>query len=87
MRGQGIGTRDSHAEAARVRQIQRSVYNLGISHQVLLSLSYGPVKIIPIVSIVVPFLVNQNLYYKILTIKLVNPKKGTTMETIGTLPN
>ena len=30
---------------------------------------------IPIVSIVVPFLVNQNLYYKILTIKLVNQKK------------
>ena len=27
------------------------------------------------VSIVVPFLVNQNLYYRILTIKLVNQKK------------
>ena len=38
---------------------------------------------VPIVSIVVPFLVNQNLYYRILTIKLVNQKKGTTMETIG----
>ena len=37
---------------------------------------------LPIVSIVV-FLVNQNLYYRILTIKLVNPKKGTTMETTG----
>ena len=35
------------------------------------------------VSIVVAFLVNQKLYYGILTIKLVNPKKGTTMETIG----
>ena len=30
---------------------------------------------LPIVSIVVPFLVNQNLYYRILTIKLVNQKK------------
>ena len=30
---------------------------------------------IPIVSIVVPFLVNQHLYYRILTIKLVNLKK------------
>ena len=29
------------------------------------------------------FLANQNLYYRILTIKLVNHKKGTTMETIG----
>ena len=38
---------------------------------------------LPIVSIVVPFLVNQNLFYRILTIKLVNPKKGTTMETTG----
>ena len=35
------------------------------------------VKILPIVSIVVPFLVkdNQNLYYRILIIKLVNQKK------------
>ena len=39
---------------------------------------------LPIVSIVVPFLLNQNLYYGILTIKLVNQKKGTTMETTGT---
>ena len=38
---------------------------------------------LPIVSIVVPFLVNQDLYYRILTIKLVTPKKGTTMETLG----
>ena len=30
----------------------------------------------PIVSIVVPVLVNQNLYYKILTIKLVNQKRN-----------
>ena len=29
---------------------------------------------VPIVSIVVPFLVNQNLYYRIPTIKLVNQK-------------
>ena len=32
-------------------------------------------KSLPIVSIVVPFLVNQNLYYRILTIKLVNQEK------------
>ena len=38
---------------------------------------------LPIVSIVVPFLVNQNLYYRILTIQLANPKEGATMETIG----
>ena len=30
---------------------------------------------VPIVCIVVPFLVKQNLYYRILTIKLVNQKK------------
>ena len=30
---------------------------------------------LPIVSIVVPFLVNQKLYYRILTIKLVDQKK------------
>ena len=30
---------------------------------------------LPIVSIVVPFLVNQNLYYRILIIKLVNRKR------------
>ena len=35
----------------------------------------GAVSSIPRVSIVVPFLVNQNLYYRILTIKLVNQKK------------
>ena len=35
---------------------------------------------IPIVSIVVPF---WGLPYRILHIKLVKPKKGTTMETIG----
>ena len=31
---------------------------------------------LPMVSFVVPFLVNQNLYYRILSIKLVNQKKG-----------
>ena len=30
---------------------------------------------LPIVSIVVPFLANQNLFYRILTIKLANQKK------------
>ena len=37
---------------------------------------------LPIVSIVVPFLVNQNLYSRILTINWLT-KKGTTMETLG----
>ena len=37
---------------------------------------------LPIVSIVVPVLDNQNLGYRILTIKLVN-QEGTTMETYG----
>ena len=35
----------------------------------------GPHLALPIVSIVVHFLVYQNLYYRILTIKLVNQKK------------
>ena len=35
---------------------------------------------VPVVSIVVPFL---GLPYRILIIYLVKPKKGTTMETIG----
>ena len=35
---------------------------------------------LPVVSIVVPFL---GLPYRILIIYLVKPKKGTTMETIG----
>ena len=33
-------------------------------------------QVLPIVSIVVPFLVNQNLYCRILTIKLVNQKRN-----------
>ena len=34
------------------------------------------IRILPRVSIVVPFLVDQNLYYRILTIKLVNQKRN-----------
>ena len=33
-------------------------------------------RALPIVSIVAPFLVNQKLYYRILTIKLVNQKRN-----------
>ena len=37
-------------------------------------------RILPIVSIVVPF---WGLPFRILNVELVKPKKGTTMETIG----
>ena len=40
-----------------------------------ISIIKGLLGNLPIVSIVVPFLVNQNLYYRILTIKLVNQKR------------
>ena len=42
------------------------------------SLRVGPPErtALPIVSIVVPFLADQNLYYRILTIKLVNQKRN-----------
>ena len=40
------------------------------------------VSIVPVVSIVVPF---WGLSFRILNIELVKPKKGTTMETIGTV--
>ena len=36
---------------------------------------FESVRLMPRVSIGVPFLVDQNLYYRILTIKLVNHKK------------
>ena len=38
------------------------------------------VRLLPIVSIVVPF---WGYHFRILNIELVKPKKGTTMETIG----
>ena len=57
------------------------VANLAEVPGLLLSLNRRPLSStwrfisIPIVFIVVPFLVNQKLYYRILAIKLVNPKK------------
>ena len=41
----------------------------------------------PIVSIVVPFLVNQKLHYRILTIKLVNQKRNYNGDYIGKFPD
>ena len=41
------------------------------------------VRIVPIVSIVVPF--RDYLLGSLINIELVKPKKGTTMETIGSV--
>ena len=47
----------------------------GLGERLVVGLKGFTVQGLPKVSIVVPFFVNQDLYYRILTIKLVNQKK------------